>query len=413
MYIVEVIRLSLHTLVANKMRAILTMFGISIGVGAVIALLAIGNGVQSYITQQFTSSGTNLIAVIPGQIQRGGGGGNPFGPQVALGMSDYRAVIGSVPFIQDSAVDFSGLGNFTYEANQSESALSGVTPSYSAVRNWNTRIGRFIDESDYGGRSRVVVLGQTIANDLFPGLDPLDEVVKINTVPFRVIGVMESKGSSFIGDQDATAFIPLTTAQERLFQANAQTKGGDRRISSIYLQVQDDGARPLVTAAVASLLRERHRIAPDDPNDFSVVSQTELINAFGAITDVLTVFLGAIAAISLLVGGIGIMNIMLVSVTERTREIGLRKAIGATSGAILAQFLAEAMFLSLMGGLIGIAIGVGGAYAVSRLADIRPEVQLSAVALAVGFSLAVGLFFGIYPARRASKLNPIDALRFE
>jgi len=413
MYIVEVIRLSLHTLAANKLRAALTMFGISIGVGAVIALLAIGTGVQTYITQQFTSSGTNLIAVIPGQIQRGGGGGNPFGPQVGLGMSDYRAVVGSVPFLLDTAVDFGGLGSFTYESNQSEVNVSGVTPSYSTVRNWSTRIGRFIDDGDNGGRSRVVVLGQTVANDLFPGLNPLDEVVKINNVPFRVIGVMETKGSSFLGDQDATAFIPLTTAQERLFQASAQTKGGDRRINTIYLQVQDDSARPIVTAAVNALLRERHHIAVDDPNDFSVVSQTELINTFGAVTEVLTVFLGAIAAISLLVGGIGIMNIMLVSVTERTREIGLRKAIGATSRAILGQFLAEAMFLSLLGGMIGIAIGVGGAYAVSRVADIHPEVQLSAVTLAVGFSLAVGLFFGIYPARRASRLNPIDALRFE
>jgi putative ABC transport system permease protein len=413
MYIVEVIRLSLRTLVANKLRAALTMFGISIGVGAVIALLAIGAGVQSYITQQFSSSGTNLIAVIPGQIRRGGGGGNPFGPQVALGLSDYRAVVGSVPFIADSAADFSGIGNFTYESSQSEVSVSGVTPSYSPVRNWNTRIGRFIDETDNGGRSRVVVLGQTVANDLFPGVNPLDEVVKINTIPFRVIGVMETKGSSFLGDQDAVAFIPLITAQERLFQANAQTKGGDRRISTIYLQVQDDGARPIVMASVQTLLRERHRIAPDDPDDFSVVSQTELINTFGAITGVLTLFLGAIAAISLLVGGIGIMNIMLVSVTERTREIGLRKAIGATSRAILGQFLAEAMFLSLLGGMIGIAIGVGAAYAVSQVADIHPEVQLSAVSLAVGFSLAVGLFFGIYPARRASRLNPIDALRFE
>jgi putative ABC transport system permease protein len=281
------------------------------------------------------------------------------------------------------------------------------------VRNWNTRIGRFIDDSDNGGRSRVVVLGQTVANDLFPGDDPLDQVVKINGVPFRVIGVMETKGSSFLGDQDAVAFIPLSTAQERLFQARAQTRGGDKRISTIYLQVTDDGARPIVEAAVTQLMRDRHRIPADEPNDFSVVSQAELINTFGAVTGVLTIFLGAIAAISLLVGGIGIMNIMLVSVTERTREIGLRKAIGATSSAILGQFLTEAIFLSLIGGLIGIAIGVSGAWTLSKLADFKPEVQLNAVALAVGFSLAVGLFFGIYPARRASRLNPIDALRYE
>ncbi len=409
MYVIEVIRLSLYTLRANKLRAALTMFGISIGVGAVIALLAIGAGVQAYITQQFTSAGTNLVAVVPGQIQRGGG----FGPQSPLSMSDYRAVAGSIPFLLDTAADFTGVGNFTYESLNSQVNVSGVTPSYQRVRNWRVRIGRFVDDSDYGGRSRVVVLGQTVANDLFPGQNPLDAVVKINNVPFRVIGVMEAKGASFLGDQDAVAFIPLTTAQERLFQASAQTRGGDRKVSTIYLQVTDDGARPIVVAAVKALLRERHRIAPDDPDDFSVVSQTDLINTFGAVTGVLTIFLGAIAAISLLVGGIGIMNIMLVSVTERTREIGLRKAVGATSRAILGQFLAEAMFLSLLGGVIGIGIGVGGAFAVSKVADIQPEVQAGAIVLAVGFSLAVGLFFGIYPARRASRLNPIDALRFE
>jgi putative ABC transport system permease protein len=411
MYLLTLIRLSLQTLGANKLRAALTMLGISIGVGAVIALLAIGTGVQTYITQQFSSAGTNLIAVIPGQFRRGGGGA--FGPQAPLTLADYRAVAANTPFLIDSAVDFTNVGNFTHESNNSQVNVSGVTPNYQNVRNWKTRLGRFIDDSDNGGRSRVVVLGQTVANDLFPGESPLDAVVKINNVPFRVIGVMETKGASFLGDQDAVAFIPLTTAQERLFQTRAQVKGGNKRVSTMYLQVTDDGARPIVQASVNQLLRERHRIPDDESSDFSVLSQAELISTFGAVTSVLTVFLGAIAAISLLVGGIGIMNIMLVSVTERTREIGLRKAIGATSRAILSQFLTEAVFLSLLGGLIGIAIGVGSAWALSRVADFKPEVQLSAILLAVGFSLAVGLFFGIYPARRASRLNPIDALRYE
>jgi putative ABC transport system permease protein len=413
MYLRELVRLSLQTLAANKLRAALTMLGISIGVGAVIALLAIGTGVQNYITQQFSSAGTNLIAVLPGQFRRGASGGNPFGPQAELTLADYRAVAASTPFLENSAVDFTNVGNFTYGSRNSEVNVTGVTPGYEIVRNWKTRVGRFIDESDNGGRSRVTVLGQTVANDLFPGEDPLDQVVKINNVPFRVIGVMEVKGSSFLGDQDAVAFIPLATAQERLFQARAQAKGGERRISTIMLQVTDDGARPIVEASVTQLLHERHRIPDDEPNDFSVLSQSELIDTFGAVTSVLTVFLGAIAAISLLVGGIGIMNIMLVSVTERTREIGLRKAIGANSRAILSQFLTEAVFLSLLGGLIGVAIGVGGAFAISLLADFKPEVQPGAIILAVGFSLAVGLFFGIYPARRASKLNPIEALRYE
>ncbi|MCL5999763.1 MAG: ABC transporter permease, partial [Chloroflexi bacterium] len=319
----------------------------------------------------------------------------------------------NTPFLADTAVDFTNVGNFTYGSRTSEVNVTGVTPSYQTVRNWATRAGRFIDEADNSGRSRVVVLGQTVADDLFPGEDPLDQPVKINNVPFRVIGVMQAKGSSFLGDQDAVAFIPLATAQDRLFQARAQAKAGERRISMIYLQVVDDAARPIVQTSVEQLLRERHRIPEDEPNDFSVLSQAELIDTFGAVTGVLTAFLGAIAAISLLVGGIGIMNIMLVSVTERTREIGLRKAIGATSRAILSQFLTEAVFLSLMGGLIGIVIGVGSAYAISLVADFKPVVQAGAIVLAVGFSLVVGLFFGIYPARRASKLSPIEALRYE
>ena len=411
MYLLEIVRLSWHTLVANKLRASLTMLGISIGVGAVIALMAVGTGVQNYITQQFSSAGTNLVIIIPGQISRGG---SAFGPQAPLTMSDYRAISSDIPFLQDTAASFGRTADLTFESNNTQVSVNGVTPGYDSVRNWKARLGRFIDDTDNGGRSRVVVLGQTAANDLFKGEDALDEVIKINNVPFRVIGVMESKGSSFLGDQDATAFIPLSTAQERLFQAGSQTASGSKRVSSVFLQVTDDSSRPIVEAAAKDLLRERHRIPADEEDDFSVISQAELISTFSSVTNVLTIFLGAIAAISLLVGGIGIMNIMLVSVTERTREIGLRKAIGATSSAILSQFLMEAIFLSLLGGLIGIMIGVGGAYGISlAAASFKPEVQTSAIALAVGFSLTVGLFFGIYPARRASRLNPIDALRYE
>jgi putative ABC transport system permease protein len=411
MYLFEVVRLSWHTLLANKLRAALTMLGISIGVGAVIALMAVGNGVQNYITQQFSSAGTNLVIVIPGQITRGG---SPFGPQAPLTMADYRAIAANTPFLQNTTASFSGAANLTFESNNTQISVSGVTPEYTSVRNWKPRLGRFFDDSDYTSRSRVVVLGQTTANNLFQGNDPLDEMIKINNVPFRVIGVMEPKGSSFMGDQDATAFVPLSTAQERLFQTSSQTATGEKRVSNIMLQVLDESSRPIVEASVKDLLHERHRIPADEDDDFTVVSQSELISTFSAITNVLTIFLGAIAAISLLVGGIGIMNIMLVSVTERTREIGLRKAIGATSSAILSQFLIEAVSLSLIGGTIGIIIGIGGAYAISLAASgFKPEVQLSAIALAVGYSMAVGLFFGIYPARRASHLNPIDALRYE
>ncbi|MDW8351828.1 MAG: ABC transporter permease [Anaerolineae bacterium] len=412
--IFEAIKLALRMLGANRLRAFLTMIGISIGIGAVIALLAIGTGVQQYINNQFTSAGTNLIGIVPGRIQRGPGGGqNPFGQSSFLTMGDYRAVVAGTPNIEAHAADFTSIGNFAYGPRTSQVQVSGVTPSFSQVRNWRVANGRFVEEADVGGRARVVVLGQTVVEDLFPDEDPIGKQVKINNVPFRVIGTMESKGASFLGDQDAIAFIPLSTAQERLFQRQAQARTGERIVSTIYLQATSDDARPQIQAIARDILRERHRLGPDDPDDFSIISQTELLNTFGAVTSVLTLFLGAIAAISLLVGGIGIMNIMLVSVTERTREIGLRKAIGATPSAILGQFLIEAVVLSLIGGLIGILLGVGIALGVTRFVEFDAIVRPDAVLLAVGFSVAVGLFFGIYPARRASRLNPIEALRFE
>ncbi len=412
--IAEAIGLALRAISANRLRAFLTLIGISIGISAVIALLSIGTGVQDYINNQFTSAGTNLLGIVPGRIQRGpSGASSSFGSTAFLTLGDYRAVVANVSDVEAHAADFTSTGNFAYESRTSQVQVSGVTPSFSQVRNWRASIGRFIEEADNTSRSRVVVLGQTVRKDLFPEEDPIGKQVKINGLPFRVIGVMEEKGASFLGDQDAIAFIPLSTAQERLFPQLAQAQTGDRIVSTIYLQVTSDAARPRVEAAAREILRERHRLAPDDEDDFSIISQTELLETFGAVTSVLTLFLGAIAAISLLVGGIGIMNIMLVSVTERTREIGLRKAIGATPAAIQGQFLVEAITLSIIGGVVGILLGIGLALGVTRFVDFNAVVQPQAIALAVGFSAAVGLFFGLYPARRASKLNPIEALRFE
>ena len=412
--LIESIRLALRTLASNKLRAFLTMLGISIGVGAVIALMALGSGVQQYINDQFTNSGTNLLGITPGRIQRGGPP-NSFAQQAYLTLGDYKAVTANMPGLDNYAADFTSVGNFAYEGKTSQVQVSGVTPSFAEVRNWPAVQGRFIDDADNASRSRVVALGQTVVNDLFPNEDPIDKIVRINSVPFRVIGIMQSKGASFLGDQDAIAYIPLTTAQERLFSRLANAKTGERIVSTIYLQARDDQSRRSIQQSAKEILRERHHLREGDQSDFSIISQTELLNTFGAVTSVLTLFLGAIAAISLLVGGIGIMNIMLVSVTERTREIGLRKAIGAKPGAILAQFLIEAVVLSLIGGALGILLGAGIAFAVQMIPDIgfTPQVQLSAIALAVGFSIVVGLFFGVYPARRASRLNPIDALRFE
>jgi len=412
--ITEAVGLALRAVGANRLRAFLTLIGISIGISAVIALLSIGTGVQNYINGQFTSAGTNLLGIVPGRIQRGPAGGpGSFGSTAFLTLGDYRAVVANVSDVEAHAADFTSTGNFAYESRTSQVQVSGVTPSFSQVRNWRANIGRFIEEADNISRSRVVVLGQTVREDLFPEEDPIGKQIKINGLPFRVIGVMEEKGASFLGDQDAIAFIPLSTAQERLFSQQAQAQTGERIVSTIYLQVTSDEVRPQVEAAAREILRERHRLSPDDEDDFSIISQTELLETFGAVTSVLTLFLGAIAAISLLVGGIGIMNIMLVSVTERTREIGLRKAIGATPAAIQGQFLIEALTLSIIGGVVGILLGVGLALGVTRFVDFEAVVQPQAIILAVGFSAAVGLFFGLYPARRASKLNPIDALRFE
>ena len=408
----ELLKLAIRTLRANGARSVLTMLGITIGVGAVITLLAVGTGVQKYINDQFSSAGTNLVAVQAGRAQGGPGGGG-FGAQAAITLDDYRAIVAGVTGVTDHAADFSRAATFVYNAKNSEVNVQGVTASYLTVRNIAMGEGRFFEESDEQARARVVVLGPTVVNDLFPDEEPIDKMVRLNGVPFKVIGVLAPRGKSLFGDQDATAMIPLATAHERVFATQARTPNGDLRLNTSMLQTADEKARLIVKQDISDILRVQHRLPDDEDNDFTVLTSAELIDAFGAVTGVLTAFLGAIASISLLVGGIGIMNIMLVSVTERTREIGLRKAIGARSRLVLMQFLIEAMFLSLLGGIIGVIIGVAGAKAIEYFASFTTVVQLPAVLLAVGFSLLVGLFFGIYPARRASQLNPIDALRYE
>jgi len=416
MNIAESLRLAFRALTANKLRAALTMLGIIIGVGAVITLMSAGEGVSVYIEEQFQGIGTNLLFVFPGSQEetRGGPpGSSAVTAELTIGdaeaLSDpIRApdVAAVAPQVFNTAVVATG-------RRDTVSQVQGVTPEFSRVRNWFPEVGSFIDQEDMTSRARVAVLGQTVVEDLFPDNPyPLDQTVKISGIPFRVIGVLEAKGGSEFGDVDNSVMVPLTTAQTRLFPS--RSRSGERLVSLVLVEAVNEDRMDAAVEQISAILRERHGIDFRDEDDFSVISQADIIAVFGQITGVLTIFLGAIAGISLLVGGIGIMNIMLVSVTERTREIGLRKAVGARRRDILWQFLLEAMTLSLIGGVIGVALGALGAELISALVDdFRAILSPQAVLLATTFSAAVGLFFGIYPARRASLLNPIDALRYE
>jgi putative ABC transport system permease protein len=418
MNVSESVRLALRALAANKLRAILTMLGIIIGVGAVITLMAAGEGVQVFITEQFQGIGTNLLFVIPGSFDNSGPPG-PGGPSAGatwrpMTMADVEALSDPfrLPDVARVAPELARSATLVAGGRETTTQIEGVTPEFFLVRKWYPVVGEYFTQPDLEARTRVVVLGQTVAEELFPDSPfPIGQSVRINSIPFRVIGVMEEKGGTF-ADQDDVAFVPLTTAQTRLF--SARTSSGEYRVTYILAEAADENRMEEAAEQIRMVLREQHDIAFTDDDDFTVLSQSDLLDTFGEITSVLTVFLGAIAGISLLVGGIGVMNIMLVSVTERTREIGLRKAVGAKRRDILAQFLMEAVTLAVLGGLVGIGLGALGAQIVSLLVDgFQSVVSLGAIALATTVSAAVGLVSGIYPAWRASRLNPIDALRYE
>jgi putative ABC transport system permease protein len=416
MQIWESVRISLRALTVNKMRSILTMLGIIIGVGAVIALLSVGQGFEQYITQQFQSLGTNLLFVFAGQLESSGPGSAQASRQriQPLTMGDAEALADPflVPDVVAVAPEYSRSGMVVRGKQDRSTSVSGVTPEYQSVRNFNPVLGEFIAQEHVNGRSRVAVLGATVANELFE-LDeyPIGQTIKLNDVPFKVIGVLEEKGGGGFGDEDNVVMIPISTAQTRLFSAGSVR--GDLIVSAIFIQVVTQDKMSEVADRIAEVLRERHRISFRDDDDFTVINQADLIQVFGDFTAVFTLVLGAIAGISLVVGGIGIMNIMLVSVTERTREIGIRKAVGAKRRDILLQFLIEAMVMSMIGGFMGIGLGYTASTLLANVADLTTVVTPSAVLLATSFSAAVGLFFGIYPATRAARLNPIDALRYE
>lgn len=414
MTFVENFRIALRGLVANKLRSLLTMLGIIIGVAAVITLVSVGRGVEKVVTAEFEGLGNNLLFVVPGQVgpdQRGSRRSGGLG----LTMNDFQALADPllVPEVGLVVPEYGRPALVTRGRHEARTNITGTTVNFPEVRNFYPAVGSFFSEQDVLAGSRVAVLGQTVYEKLFPDGDlPLNETIRINNVNFRVIGLMEAKGGSGFNDQDNLILVPISAAQQRLFPA--RRPDGKLRVDIIYAQLLDKDRQDAAIGQIELVLREQHNLPFDVDNDFTVLSQDELVSAFSQVTSVLTIFLGVIAGISLLVGGIGIMNIMLVSVTERTREIGLRKAVGAKQRDILGQFLVEAMVLSTLGGLIGLAIGVAGATLIANLSNtLQPTVDWTAVAGAIAVSAAVGLLFGVFPAARAARLNPIDALRYE
>jgi putative ABC transport system permease protein len=404
---------ALDSLTANKLRSGLTILGIVIGVAAVIALVSIGRGAQAQITSQIQSIGVNLVFVRPGSIQQGGVAAGA-GSAATLTQEDAEALYG-VPGVAGVAPEVNGAAQVTYLGQNTRTRVVGVTPDYVSVRSLSLADGEFVSQANVTARSSVVVLGSAVADTLFGGSGGVvGQTVRMNGQPYRVIGVLTSKGGTGFGSQDDQVFVPLTTAQTRL--TGASRFRGANVISQINVQAASADEVQAVIDGITEMLRERHGTVEGE-DDFVVQNQQDQLSALTSVTTTLTLFLGGIAGISLLVGGIGIMNIMLVSVSERTREIGVRKAIGARRRDILYQFLVESAVLSLAGGFIGIAVGWIIARLMGRVqlggTAITPVVSLDSILLATSFSIAVGLFFGIYPATRAAALEPVEALRYE
>jgi putative ABC transport system permease protein len=402
------LRIALRALMVNKMRSALTMLGIIIGVSAVITMIAVGSGAKARIAEQIAGMGSNLLIVLSGSSTSGGFRGGS-GTVPTLTVEDAKAILSEVPSVRYVAPNLSGVAQVVYGNQNWSTVVNGTTPEVLDIREWPVASGRPFTQQDVDGATKVCLLGKTVAENLFGGIDPVGQIVRIKKVPFTVIGVLGSKGQTTWGqDQDDTIFVPLTTAQKRLF--GMQFPGMVRVIS-----VQAKGPEMMKEAEeqINSLLRQRHRIQPSQENDFSVRNLTELMSSAEEQANVMSLLLGAIASISLIVGGIGIMNIMLVSVTERTREIGIRIAVGAKSKDILLQFLIESLVLSLIGGTLGIGIGISGTYILSTFTQWPTLLSFEAILLAFFFAGSVGVFFGFYPARKASLLDPIEALRYE
>jgi putative ABC transport system permease protein len=401
-------QIALRALRTNKMRSSLTMLGIIIGVAAVITMVAVGAGVSRKLEDQIAMMGSNLLIVQPGSQTSGGirmGGGS----QQTLNLDDAMAIQKECPAVQDVAPTLDGGAQIVSGNLNWSTRVTGTTPGMLSVRDWLLSSGRAMTDDDVKSATKVALLGQTVVDNLFGGIDPIDQVIRIKKIPFKVIGVMVSKGQSMVGqDQDDVVYVPVTTAQKKLF--GTSFPGMVRMITIKAISFEDlSNAESQIT----ELLRQRHHIGINKDDDFTVRNLTQFMQTAEEQTRIMTIFLGAIASISLLVGGIGIMNIMLVSVTERTREIGIRMSIGAKTWDIRLQFIMEAVMLSLMGGFVGLIIGFAGSKIVSAMSGWPTEVSVLSAMLAFAFSGMVGIFFGFYPAYKASLLNPIDALRYE
>jgi len=402
------IKISFRALRVNKMRSALTMLGIIIGVGAVIAMIAVGTGASRRISEHISKMGSNLLMIVPGATTTGGvrmGSGT----QPTLTLADAEAILKESRAVSDVAPVLSGVAQVVYGHQNWSTGVVGTTPGMLNVRDWPLASGRSFTQQDVRSATKVCLLGQTVVENLFGDMDPTGQVIRIKKIPFTVIGVLAPKGQSPQGqDQDDTIYVPVTTAQKKLF---GTTFPGMVRTIMVKAKSTEDLAS--AEKQINELLRQRHRIGPKQDNDFTVRNLTQFMQAQEASTKAMTILLGAIASVSLLVGGIGIMNIMLVSVTERTREIGIRMAIGAKTWDIRLQFIIEALILSLIGGIAGIIAGVSGSLIISALAGWSTVVSPLSVLIAFGFSGFVGMFFGFYPAYKASLLDPIEALRYE
>jgi putative ABC transport system permease protein len=404
------IRIALRALRVNKLRSILTMLGIIIGVGAVITMIAIGSGAQAQVEEQIKALGTNLIVVTPGSVTAGGVRMGA-GARANLTEDDAYALQRELSDVQAAAPTLRGTGQVVFGGSNWSTGYFGVTPEYLEVRNWVIASGKAFDTADVSGASKVVLLGETVARTLFGDSDPIGQIVRVRKVPMEVIGVLERKGQSLQGqDQDDIILMPISTVRHRVLGI---THAKLRSVGPISVKIREGADMARAEAEMRTLLRQRHRLQPGQEDDFTLRNLSEVLGAREESTRIMTLLLAAVASVSLLVGGIGIMNIMLVSVTERTREIGLRMAVGARARDILSQFLVEAVTLALVGGILGILLGIGGSYAIAHFAGWRTSLNINAIILAVGFAAAVGVFFGFYPARKASRLLPIEALRYE